>query len=80
MRTLVVDASALGALVFGEPQAEEISQVRARALQVESLSPQNDFMAALESAKKSLKENCSPIIHSWKWPLPVPLGAPQCAP
>ncbi|MBU2623715.1 MAG: type II toxin-antitoxin system VapC family toxin [Proteobacteria bacterium] len=26
MRTLVVDASALGALVFGEPQAEEISQ------------------------------------------------------
>jgi predicted nucleic acid-binding protein len=26
MRTLVVDASALGALVFGEPQAEEISR------------------------------------------------------
>lgn len=26
MRMLVVDASALGALVFGEPQAEEISQ------------------------------------------------------
>ena len=27
MRTLVVDASALGALVFGEPQAEEMSRV-----------------------------------------------------
>lgn len=27
MRTLVVDASALGALIFGEPQAEEMSQV-----------------------------------------------------
>ena len=26
MRALVIDASALGALVFGEPQAEEISQ------------------------------------------------------
>jgi predicted nucleic acid-binding protein len=26
MRTLVVDASALGALVFGEPQAEDISR------------------------------------------------------
>jgi predicted nucleic acid-binding protein len=26
MRTLVVDASALGALVFGEPQAEEMSR------------------------------------------------------
>lgn len=27
MRTLVVDASALGALIFGEPQAEEMSRV-----------------------------------------------------
>lgn len=31
MRTLVVDASALGALVFGEPRAEEISQSLADA-------------------------------------------------
>ncbi len=31
MRTLVVDASALGALVFGEPQAEEISRALTNA-------------------------------------------------
>ena len=31
MRTLVVDASALGALVFGEPQAEEMSRALADA-------------------------------------------------
>lgn len=31
MRTLVVDASALGALVFGEPQAEEISRALSAA-------------------------------------------------
>jgi predicted nucleic acid-binding protein len=34
MRTLVVDASALGALVFGEPQAEEISRALTNATMV----------------------------------------------
>jgi predicted nucleic acid-binding protein len=63
MRTLVVDASALGALVFGEPRAEEISQAISDATLVAPALLWFE-MAAVAAKKMRLHPELEPLMRT----------------